>query len=1073
MRSKSFILVVSGVLLLCLLSTGVSAIDVTGCQPIFVPGTYVLQNDISTNLTYCIDIQSSDVYFDGNGKTIDGSKFFMSRGISIQNSSGLDLHNVVITNVKLTDWYNGIYGWHSDNMYVRNNQVSGADQVAIELGFADNSNIYENDASSNNAGFAVAFSNNVKVFDNIANDDRTGLYFQDVTFSLVTGNIVDNAIQDGFSLVRTTDTRFINNTVIGGNTSFSIAPPGTNARNTFSNNLLAFYKKWGFYLWQTTDNLFSHNNMTGEAGSFGVYWIDQIEGFNQFIDNTVTGGYTGMYIAGYSSRFTGNTISGTSAAGISLDFSPNNTLIDNVGTGNSQMFVNLYNSWNNNLINNTVQGNAIGFSLSNASYNLFWNNTITDSSDQGIRFYFDPASASNSFIDNYFDNTNNVGWSYGVGANIWNATRRSGTNIIGGPTFGGNYWATPSGTGFSQKCVDADSDGICDTSYKLNTGNVDNLPLTNNPPPGPLHADYVVDVSSGPYAPLTVTFTDISTGFPTRVNLSFGDGNWTNSTGSWVHTYTSEGTFFPVIYAWNSTGSDSRTNATISVGVFPGLDPEVASGYNLVLKKVLGGSIGNRAAFASLKKVKAKFRVDQWGKELARSVTAPDTDQNFYYINEYPERNYESLGKFVFTNLADNTVTVHKTFTPPENLETLQIAGETGGGGEVKALNSVTGPRVGSSGFHTLGAQASGTTSCSDVDCRHCHALLISGGYNRDMNRYSYYDDIATMYYILNTTYCYPPENIKVLLSDGTDPAEDIYDYMNYDTTPPTPVYRNSDPDLNGDGVSEVNGPATRENVLNNLTSLKDTLTEQDDLFIFTTNHGGNDTVPESNEARLWLWNREYVWDHEFMAAMEGIRAKNITMMMEQCYGGGFIDDFAASPTRVIATAANADESSVRDDFSYMWEYGVIYGFADQAYEGNRDGIVSQREAFSYANWTDWSSRNGDEHPQYSSNAPAAGETLGLGSCSKFKCPAPAVSLPGGEGLPQDPDGDCVYEDLNGDGTFNLADVVFFFNTLGWITDPANAQPIGPFDVNRNGRVDFGDIVSLYWDPSCQDCLKP
>jgi len=28
------------------------------------------------------------------------------------------------------------------------------------------------------------------------------------------------------------------------------------------------------------------------------------------------------------------------------------------------------------------------------------------------------------------------------------------TNIIGGPNLGGNFWANPSGTGFSQTCID-------------------------------------------------------------------------------------------------------------------------------------------------------------------------------------------------------------------------------------------------------------------------------------------------------------------------------------------------------------------------------------------------------------------------------------------------------------------------------------------------------------------------------------------------------------------------------------------------------------------------------------------
>ena len=61
--------------------------------------------------------------------------------------------------------------------------------------------------------------------------------------------------------------------------------------------------------------------------------------------------------------------------------------------------------------------------------------------------------------------------------NTWNTTQKSGTNIIDGSVLGGNFWANPSGIGFSQTCPDSNNDGLCDSKYVLNTFNVDYLPL--------------------------------------------------------------------------------------------------------------------------------------------------------------------------------------------------------------------------------------------------------------------------------------------------------------------------------------------------------------------------------------------------------------------------------------------------------------------------------------------------------------------------------------------------------------------------------------------------------------------
>ncbi len=72
----------------------------------------------------------------------------------------------------------------------------------------------------------------------------------------------------------------------------------------------------------------------------------------------------------------------------------------------------------------------------------------------------------------------------------------------------------------------------------------------------------------------------------------------------------------------------------------------------------------------------------------------------------------------------------------------------------------------------------------------------------------------------------------------------------------------------------------------------------------------------------------------------------------------------------------------------------------------------------------------------------------------------PAVlPLPGYENPPTDPDSDGLYEDLNGNGRLDFADVVAYFRYLEWI---AANEPVDCFDYNGNGRIDFNDLVILF-----------
>jgi PKD repeat protein len=70
-----------------------------------------------------------------------------------------------------------------------------------------------------------------------------------------------------------------------------------------------------------------------------------------------------------------------------------------------------------------------------------------------------------------------------------------------------------------------------------------------------------------------------------------------------------------------------------------------------------------------------------------------------------------------------------------------------------------------------------------------------------------------------------------------------------------------------------------------------------------------------------------------------------------------------------------------------------------------------------------------------------------------------AVPLPGKTSPPTDPDGDGMYEDMNGNGIKDFNDVVLFFKQMEWVQ--AN-EPVALFDFNNNGYVDFNDIVRLF-----------
>jgi hypothetical protein len=69
--------------------------------------------------------------------------------------------------------------------------------------------------------------------------------------------------------------------------------------------------------------------------------------------------------------------------------------------------------------------------------------------------------------------------------------------------------------------------------------------------------------------------------------------------------------------------------------------------------------------------------------------------------------------------------------------------------------------------------------------------------------------------------------------------------------------------------------------------------------------------------------------------------------------------------------------------------------------------------------------------------------------------PPPVV----GGGPPTDPDGDGLYEDVNGNGQVDYDDIVVLFQQFD--SDSIQLNP-SAYDFNQNGQLDYDDIVTLY-----------
>ena len=243
--------------------------------------------------------------------------------------------------------------------------------------------------------------------------------------------------------------------------------------NVSSHNLIAGILCDGNAVASTSNTI--ANNVTDSNGNSGIWLWDTCTGntvvSNLARDNSQMG--VVMSVGANSNQVSFNVAEGNST-GIWIE-SNGNSIASNVSQGNTNVGILLKSAGTNTIETNAVLRNQnAGFWLDGANGNTIRRNTVALNANWGI--FHTNGSSGQSVYDNYFDNVNNAGFS-GSGSNTWNLSLSGGTNEVGGANMGGNYWATPSRSGFSETAADADQNGIADGPYSLAAGNVDSLPL--------------------------------------------------------------------------------------------------------------------------------------------------------------------------------------------------------------------------------------------------------------------------------------------------------------------------------------------------------------------------------------------------------------------------------------------------------------------------------------------------------------------------------------------------------------------------------------------------------------------
>jgi parallel beta-helix repeat protein len=414
------------------------------------------------------------------------------------------------------------------------------------------------------------------ITDTIVSEGYHGIVLSHSDGHLIYDNIICDNAGDGIQLNQSDDNINISYNTITGNRNgiYLYSSDG----NKIYNNEIQHNNASGIFLNSTCQDNIIRNNNASDNNNHGMY-LNDYSNYQTISNNHLyNNNNSGIVLENCSMNFyiNGNTVVGNTNYGMMIIGSTNNVSSNTISHNNRD---GLYFSAddNNTVFNNTISDNTVaGIRLYNSTDDYIYTNEI---SNNAYGAYLDFFTIQNTVYNNYFhENTRNA-VDKSLARNMWNITKVSGTNVIGGGYRCGNYWDDYDELG--EGAIDGNSDGIAESPYTIYAANKDYGALLDVTPPTigtPLASPS--SQSLGQYTNISVTVTDNTEIKYVYLNITDPAGqrsNFSITQNKTGNTYYCRKRFSPIgNYTYHIAAKDPRnwrTSTNYKFSIRPGEVP--------------------------------------------------------------------------------------------------------------------------------------------------------------------------------------------------------------------------------------------------------------------------------------------------------------------------------------------------------------------------------------------------------------------------------------------------------------------------------------------------------------------